>query len=75
MTGTTGGAGADLAAFGKINRETAGGRADAGRVAQLIEAHGIETVKVGGPDLEGIYRGKRMVADQFLAAVRDRGVA
>jgi glutamine synthetase len=75
MTGTTGGAEADLAAFGKINRETAGGRADIGRVAQLIEAHGIETVKVGGADLEGVYRGKRMVANQFLAAVRDHGVA
>ena len=75
MTGTTGGAGADYAALGKVNRETAAGRADVGRVARLIEEHGIETVKVGGPDLEGVYRGKRMLAVQFLAAARDHGVA
>ncbi len=67
--------GRDLQTLARINRETAAGEADIERVARLIEEHGIETVKVGGPDLEGVYRGKRMLAGPFLAAVRGHGVA
>jgi glutamine synthetase len=35
-------------------------------VRALIAEHGIETVKIGGPDLDGVYRGKRVPAEVFL---------
>ena len=36
------------------------------RVQQLIEEGTVDTVKIGGPDFDGIYRGKRLPADVFL---------
>lgn len=35
-------------------------------VQQLIEERKIDTVKIGGPDYDGVYRGKRLPADVFL---------
>jgi glutamine synthetase len=35
-------------------------------VKALIETHGIETVKIGMPDMDGVYRGKRVTAQAFL---------
>ncbi|HEX6819486.1 MAG TPA: glutamine synthetase family protein, partial [Ktedonobacterales bacterium] len=39
---------------------------DHARVQQLIEERKIDTVKIGGPDYDGVYRGKRLPADVFL---------
>lgn len=39
---------------------------DRASVEQLIEEHGIDTIKIGGPDYDGIYRGKRLPVDVFL---------
>ncbi len=39
---------------------------DAAQVRALIADRGIDTVKVGGPDLDGIFRGKRMPAHVFI---------
>ena len=39
------------------------------RIEQIIAEHNIDTVKVGGPDYDGIYRGKRLPADVFLDGV------
>ena len=40
---------------------------------RLIAQHGIETVKIGTPDMDGVYRGKRVSAKQFLDGLEDRG--
>ncbi|HLJ82454.1 MAG TPA: glutamine synthetase family protein [Ktedonobacterales bacterium] len=39
---------------------------DHARVQQLVEERKIDTVKIGGPDYDGVYRGKRLPADVFL---------
>ncbi len=39
---------------------------DRARVEQLIAEHQIDTIKIGGPDFDGIFRGKRLPADVFL---------
>ncbi len=36
------------------------------RVEQLIQEREIDTVKIGGPDYDGIFRGKRLPVDVFL---------
>src|SRR3990170_1084162 len=41
------------------------------RVSGLIEEHGITNVKIGGGDLDGVYRGKRVSAEHFLDAAAD----
>ncbi len=48
---------------------------DKGEVARLIAEHGIETVKVGTPDMDGVYRGKRLVTKQFLDGLGGPGFA
>ena len=35
--------------------------------------HRIETVKIGTPDIDGVYRGKRLVAKQFLSGLDGPG--
>src|SRR5689334_2531811 len=35
-------------------------------VERLIKVHKIHTVKIGIPDMDGIYRGKRMPVSNFL---------
>ncbi len=42
---------------------------DLTRIEQIIEGHNIDVVKVGGADYDGIYRGKRLPVDVFLAGV------
>jgi glutamine synthetase len=44
-------------------------------IGRLIDAHGIETVKVGTPDMDGVYRGKRVSAKQFLEGLDASGFA
>jgi glutamine synthetase len=41
--------------------------------AELIEKHEIRAVKIGGADLDGVFRGKRVSAEQFLAAAEGEG--
>ena len=36
-------------------------------LAEKVTQAGIRTIKMGGPDLEGVFRGKRFPAEQFLA--------
>jgi glutamine synthetase len=44
------------------------------RVEQLISEQRIDTVKIGGPDFDGVYRGKRVPADVFLDGL-EHGIA
>src|SRR5512146_431122 len=44
-------------------------------VERLIEQHGIETVKLGTPDVDGVYRGKRLGVKQFLDGCEGEGFA
>ncbi len=48
---------------------------DQGDVERLIAEHRIETVKVGTPDMDGVYRGKRLVTKQFLDGLGGAGFA
>src|SRR5581483_8469853 len=41
-------------------------------VARLIEEHRVETVRIGTPDMDGVYRGKRLTAGQFLEGLGSR---
>jgi len=41
-------------------------------VASLIDEHKVRTVRIGGADLDGVYRGKRVSAEQFLSGA-ERG--
>ncbi|MCH7811988.1 MAG: glutamine synthetase [Chloroflexi bacterium] len=43
------------------------------QVEQLIAERKIEVVKVGGADMDGVFRGKRILTDQFLEGCRGRG--
>ena len=43
-------------------------------IEQLIAERGIEVVKVGGSDMEGVYRGKRVLAQHFLDGCRAGGL-
>ena len=43
------------------------------QIEQLIAERGIEVVKVGGADMDGVYRGKRVLASHFLAGCREGG--
>lgn len=42
---------------------------DKEEIRRLIAEHGIETVKIGTPDMDGVYRGKRVSAKQFLGGL------
>jgi glutamine synthetase len=39
---------------------------DSVRIERLIRERGVEVVKVGGVDIDGVYRGKRILAQHFL---------
>jgi len=45
------------------------------KIERLIVEHGIETVKIGTPDMDGVYRGKRVSAAQFIAGCEGDGFA
>jgi glutamine synthetase len=42
-------------------------------VERLIAEHGVEVVKIGGGDMDGVFRGKRVLSDHFLAGCRGEG--
>ncbi len=42
---------------------------------KLFAAHGVETVKIGTPDMDGVYRGKRLSTKQFLDGCDGPGFA
>jgi glutamine synthetase len=46
-----------------------------GDIERLIREHGVETVKIGTPDMDGVYRGKRVSAKQFLDGCEGPGFA
>jgi glutamine synthetase len=48
---------------------------DRHEIERRIADHGIETVKIGTPDMDGVYRGKRVSAKQFLAGCEGDGFA
>jgi len=48
---------------------------DRDEIGRRIAAHGIETVKIGTPDMDGVYRGKRVSAKQFLDGCDGEGFA
>ena len=48
---------------------------DKNEIEQAVAAHGIETVKVGTPDMDGVYRGKRLSTKQFLSGCEGAGFA
>ena len=48
---------------------------DRSQIEKTIAAHGVETVKIGTPDMDGVYRGKRLSAKQFLAGCDGEGFA
>ena len=40
---------------------------DIDEAGRLIEQHRVRTVKIGAADMDGVYRGKRLSAEQFLS--------
>jgi glutamine synthetase len=38
---------------------------------ELLRRHDVRTVRIGGADLDGVYRGKRVSADHFLASAEE----
>ncbi len=52
---------------------TQGAIVDIDTVSRLIEQNNIRTVKIGGADLDGVYRGKRVSAEQFLHGAAGHG--
>ena len=44
-------------------------------IERKIADHGIETVKIGTPDMDGVYRGKRVSAKQFVEGCEGDGFA
>jgi glutamine synthetase len=44
-------------------------------VERLIGTHAVETVKIGTPDMDGVFRGKRLSSKQFLAGCEGEGFA
>ncbi len=48
---------------------------DRDQIKQRIAEHGVETVKIGTPDMDGVYRGKRLSTKQFLAGCEGEGFA
>ncbi len=48
---------------------------DREEIEKLIADHGVETVKIGTPDMDGVYRGKRLSTKQFLAGCEGDGFA
>ncbi len=44
---------------------------DLAEVQHLIESGKVEYIKIGSPDIEGVYRGKRVAAKHFLNSIED----
>jgi glutamine synthetase len=43
---------------------------DLAQIEQLIKERDIEVVKIGGADMDGVYRGKRLLAEHFIDGCR-----
>src|SRR3990172_11567579 len=52
---------------------TGGAAMDPAQVERLIAERGVEVVKVGGADMDGVFRGKRILASHFLDGCRGPG--
>lgn len=48
---------------------------DINRVKEIIANQGIDTIKIGGVDIDGVYRGKRIPAKEFLDSAWEKGVS
>ncbi len=48
---------------------------DIEQVEQLIKEKRIEVVRVGGADMDGVFRGKHILAEQFLKGLHGEGFA
>lgn len=48
---------------------------DVAEVMRLMDRHHIEVVKVGGSDMDGVYRGKRVLREAFLGHCQEEGIA
>jgi glutamine synthetase len=48
---------------------------DRNEIEKRIAEHGVETVKIGTPDMDGVYRGKRLSTKQFLVGCEGDGFA
>jgi glutamine synthetase len=46
---------------------------DINAVARLIDENHVRSVKIGGGDLDGVYRGKRVGAEHFLSSAEGEG--
>ncbi|MEX2158729.1 MAG: glutamine synthetase family protein [Dehalococcoidia bacterium] len=46
---------------------------DIDQVARIIAEQNIEVVKLGGSDMDGVFRGKRILADEFVSGCRAAG--
>lgn len=46
---------------------------DTNAVARLIDDNNVRTVKIGGADIDGVYRGKRVSAETFLRGAEGDG--
>ena len=46
---------------------------DVTQVEQVIREREIRAVKIGGADMDGVYRGKRILAEHFIEGCRGRG--
>ncbi len=46
---------------------------DRDRVRQFADEHSIHTFKIGAPDLDGLWRGKRISGDYFVDSVHSAG--
>src|SRR3984893_4694931 len=44
---------------------------DLAEVQHLVESGKVEYIKIGSPDIEGVYRGKRVAAKHFLNSIED----
>ncbi|TMD34963.1 MAG: hypothetical protein E6J04_05895 [Chloroflexi bacterium] len=44
---------------------------DIAKIKQKIDGGEIEYVKIGSPDIEGVFRGKRVAAKHFLNSLED----
>ena len=48
---------------------------DIEQVEQLINDKQIEVVRVGGADMNGVFRGKHILSEQFLKGLHGEGFA
>lgn len=57
----------------KSPQESADLQQERARIERLVQEHNIDTVKLAATDIDGVWRGKRITTDYFLAAVLSEG--